>query len=224
MRNTLAAFLFRDDDILKKVGSISGGQQNRLMLCKLVLSQPDVLVLDEPTNHLDIASRETLEQALDDYEGTVIVVSHDRFFLDRVAEELLVIGVDEYGGQAPGQNDFVTGKNAYSRYAELIAQRTEARQQNSRKSRRTGPKQSRAAAGAAGRKTPAELRRFNKYPVEQLEEMIMTMEAEIDMLREGFGDEKIYQDRELLAEHHGKFDYKTAELELLYRAYELRSG
>ena len=59
---------------------------------------------------------------------------------------------------------------------------------------------------------------------EQLEEMIMPVEAEIDILRDGFGDEKIYQDRELLAEHRGKFDDKTAELELLYRAYELRSG
>jgi len=101
--------------------------------------------------------------------------------------------------------------------------RTEAWQQTSRNSRRAGLKQSRAAAGKSGQKTPGELRRFNKHPVEQLEEMIMTLEAEIDMLQEGFGDEKIYQDRELLVEHQGKFDDKTAKLELLYRAYELRT-
>ena len=138
LRNTLAAFLFRDDDVFKKVGSISGGQQNRLMLCKLVLSRPDVLILDEPTNHLDIDSRETLEKALDSYEGTIIVVSHDRFFLDRVAEELLVIGVDEYGRRVPGKNEFITGKNAYSQYAELLRQRIQARQQDSRNNRRGG--------------------------------------------------------------------------------------
>jgi len=98
------------------------------MLCKLVLSEPDVLVMDEPTNHLDIASREMLESALDDYAGTIIAVSHDRYFLDRVVEKLLVIGTDELGNRQLGRSEFIDAASetsAYSTYASVVRQRIE---------------------------------------------------------------------------------------------------
>ncbi|MHC4326414.1 MAG: ABC-F family ATP-binding cassette domain-containing protein, partial [Planctomycetota bacterium] len=106
VRSRLGAFLFTGDDVFKQCGDLSGGQRNRLMLCKLVLADPDVLVMDEPTNHLDIVSREVLEAALEDYAGTMIIVSHDRYFLDRVVDKLIVIGVDELGSRCLGKTDF----------------------------------------------------------------------------------------------------------------------
>src|ERR1043166_2444203 len=89
LRSFLARFLFFGDDIEKKVSTLSGGEKGRLALAKLIYSQKNVLVLDEPTNHLDIPAREALEAALDEYPGTIITVSHDRFFLDRLATQML---------------------------------------------------------------------------------------------------------------------------------------
>ena len=81
-------FLFSGSDIEKKVSSLSGGEKARLMLCKLMIEGPNFLVMDEPTNHLDIQSREVVEEALDDFEGTMLVVSHDRYFLDREVTQI----------------------------------------------------------------------------------------------------------------------------------------
>ena len=89
LRSFLARFLFFGEDVDKKVKDLSGGEKGRLALAKLIYSQKNVLVLDEPTNHLDIPAREALETALDEYPGTIVTVSHDRFFLDRVATQML---------------------------------------------------------------------------------------------------------------------------------------
>nr|MCR4892298.1 ATP-binding cassette domain-containing protein [Lachnospiraceae bacterium] len=89
IRNTLASFLFTGDDVFKLVGDLSGGERGRMSLAKLMLSNANFLILDEPTNHLDITSREILEQALLSYEGTVLCVSHDRYFINRTANRIL---------------------------------------------------------------------------------------------------------------------------------------
>jgi ATP-binding cassette subfamily F protein 3 len=91
LRNFLARFLFLGDDVYKHVRDLSGGEKGRLALAKLIYSRVNVLVLDEPTNHLDIPSREALEEALDAYDGTIITISHDRYFLDRVATQMLAL-------------------------------------------------------------------------------------------------------------------------------------
>ena len=106
VRNELAAFLFTGDDVFKRVDMLSGGEKVRLALCKIFKTSPNVLIFDEPTNHMDIIGKETLEQMLLDYEGTVLFVSHDRYFVKRIADELLVLenghveyyayGYDEY--------------------------------------------------------------------------------------------------------------------------------
>ncbi|MEE1356261.1 MAG: ATP-binding cassette domain-containing protein, partial [Clostridia bacterium] len=99
VRNKLALFLFTGEDVYKSVASLSGGERARLTLCKLVLSDSNLLVLDEPTNHLDIGSREALEEAINNYNGTVVAVSHDRYFIDKLATRLLeLIPVSEGGG------------------------------------------------------------------------------------------------------------------------------
>jgi ATP-binding cassette subfamily F protein 3 len=102
LRDFLARFLFFGDDVYKKVLDLSGGEKGRLALAKLIYSQVNVLVLDEPTNHLDIPSREALETALEAFPGTILTISHDRYFLDRVATQILMFNgkgsVEHYNG------------------------------------------------------------------------------------------------------------------------------
>ena len=89
IRNLLAAFLFTGDDVFKPISALSGGERGRVSLAKLMLSQANFLILDEPTNHLDITSKEILEEALNNYEGTVLYVSHDRYFINKTATRIL---------------------------------------------------------------------------------------------------------------------------------------
>lgn len=101
VRNALAAFLFKGDDVFKKLGDCSGGELARVELLKLMLGGYNFLLLDEPTNHLDAFSREALENTLSDFEGTLFVISHDRYFINKLATRILVLnndGVDEYIG------------------------------------------------------------------------------------------------------------------------------
>src|SRR6266550_4190906 len=110
LRSFLAKFLFVGDDVYKHVGDLSGGEKGRLSLAKLIYSRVNVLVLDEPTNHLDIPSREALEEALEAYEGTIITISHDRFFLDRVATQILALdgagAAEHYNGDYTEYHDW----------------------------------------------------------------------------------------------------------------------
>ena len=100
LRCAMAAFLFRGDDVFKPIGVMSGGERARLLLLKLMLAGDNFLLLDEPTNHLDIASREALEEALSDYDGTILAVSHDRYFINRMAGRVLALtpdGIEQVG-------------------------------------------------------------------------------------------------------------------------------
>ena len=110
LRSFLGKFHFSGDDVYKQVGDLSGGEKGRLALAKLIYSRVNVLVLDEPTNHLDIPSREALEEALDAYEGTIITISHDRYFLDRVATQMLALdgagGAEHYDGDYTEYHDW----------------------------------------------------------------------------------------------------------------------
>ncbi len=108
VRNALAAFLFKGDDVFKTAGKLSGGERARVALCKLMLSGANLLLLDEPTNHLDVLSRTALEDALEGYDGTLLMVSHDRYFINSLATRILVI-----------ENESVTEINGnYNTYCE----------------------------------------------------------------------------------------------------------
>ena len=108
IRNALAGFLFRADDVFKEINTLSGGEKARLMLLKLMLKKANFLLLDEPTNHLDIKSREMLEDALSDYEGTIFAISHDRYFINKLANRIFKM-----------ENGYVTAFNGnYAYYLE----------------------------------------------------------------------------------------------------------
>ena len=149
-RNALASFLFRGDDVFKPISALSGGEKARVALLNLMLSGSNFLLLDEPTNHLDIASREMLEDALMGYDGTQLIVSHDRYFVNKLADRILFLrpdGLQEYWGDyddylassaqdaAAGQSKKTTAdppKNDYQREKE---QRSEARKLIGRRNR-----------------------------------------------------------------------------------------
>ena len=96
IRNTLASFLFTEDDVFKRIKDLSGGERGRVSLAKLMLSEANLLILDEPTNHLDIVSKELLENALNNYTGTVLYVSHDRYFINQTATRILELAGKQF--------------------------------------------------------------------------------------------------------------------------------
>ena len=115
LRGFLSRFLFFGEDVFKRVGDLSGGEKGRLALAKLIYSRKNVLILDEPTNHLDIPSREALEAALDEYDGTILTVSHDRFFLDKIATQILAFeedDVDVFHGNYTEYHDWRAARDA----------------------------------------------------------------------------------------------------------------
>ncbi|MHC4551965.1 MAG: ribosomal protection-like ABC-F family protein [Planctomycetota bacterium] len=224
VRSRLGAFLFTGDDVFKKVGDLSGGQQNRLMLCKIVLTEPDILILDEPTNHLDIASREMLEEALLDFNGTILAVSHDRYFLDHVAGSLLIVGSDACGGRSFGSTRMIQTAvpgtdGVYSAYAQTIQQQRQAQEQQ-----KMAAKKKLNEAAAPKNKTPDHIKPFNKYSIEQVEEMIHETEGQIEEMQRCFGNEEYYQDHEKMSQLHIDFDQKKESLELLYEVWEYKGG
>ena len=134
VRNFLAAFLFVGDEVFKMVADLSGGERSRLLLSKLLLENPNVLLLDEPTNHLDIQAREALEAALMDYSATILMISHDRYFLSKLANKLLIFAEAEVefypGTYAEYQRDLEeTAASSNSIFA--VAQTVESSQQES---------------------------------------------------------------------------------------------
>jgi len=118
LRSFLARFLFFGEDVFKKVADLSGGEKGRLSLAKLIYSRKNVLILDEPTNHLDIPAREALESALNEYDGTIITVSHDRFFLDKLATQILAFeddAVETFNGNYTEYHDWRDASYAFTR-------------------------------------------------------------------------------------------------------------
>lgn len=127
IRNTLALFLFKGEDVLKEVSKLSGGEKARLTLAKLMLSKMNLLILDEPTNHLDINSREILENAISSFDGTVIAISHDRYFVNKLATRIAEFGTFESGKvyfYDGTYDDFITFKKNTGPSAETSASKT----------------------------------------------------------------------------------------------------
>lgn len=112
IRNALAVFLFRGEDVFKEISKLSGGERARVELVKLMLKSVNFLIMDEPTNHLDIESREALENALADYDGTMLMVSHDRYFINKLADRILYLTEDGVISHSGNYDDFLEGRES----------------------------------------------------------------------------------------------------------------
>jgi ATP-binding cassette subfamily F protein 3 len=125
IRSTLAWFNFFGEDVFKTVKMLSGGERARLTLSKLILSHMNLLVLDEPTNHLDIDSREALESALEDFDGTIIAVSHDRYFIEKLASRIIELKPDGYVDGDMFDYQITRNGEAYTEFREFTSARKE---------------------------------------------------------------------------------------------------
>ena len=182
VRNYLAKFRFFGDDPFKLVRGLSGGERSRLAMAKIMLFPRNVLVLDEPTNHLDIPARETLEDALGGYEGTLIVISHDRYFLDRVCTRLLVIDGDRVEAHLGNYGDWRRRLREAS--AAPAAPKEKAKEKDKPKAPR--PPSDTGKDRAASKDRERELRRLEKR-VETLEGDVGKLEADLAAVRAELG-------------------------------------
>ena len=216
VRNTLAQFRFVGDDVYSRVCDLSGGERARLTLSKLTLMQTNLLVLDEPTNHLDIASREALEEALEDYEGTVVIVSHDRYFIEKLATRIVDIIPAADGGGAIDVTVLTKGQG----YAELCRDRE--RRMAQRLVTATDNSSTMSVAKEQylkNKKENADSRKAKKH-LERLQREATKIENELSEIDEEMNGEAAYDYNRL-----SKLDIKKNELEeRLLEIYEELEG
>jgi ATP-binding cassette subfamily F protein 3 len=208
MRDLLARFGLSGPIIDQPVSECSGGERSRAALARLVVQGANVLVLDEPTNHLDIWACDALEEALKEFEGTTIVVSHDRYFLNRVVDLLIVI--------EPGRIEVVYGN--YDTYELLRANREAAQRESAKK---TAPQvaESRPSSAPSG-KQPKRKRRFPYRKVVDLEQDIASLETKIAELEASLASPDVYRDANLLRETMNAFEDEKVKLQSLYEHWE----
>ncbi|GIO84606.1 ABC transporter ATP-binding protein [Paenibacillus faecis] len=217
IRSVLGNFLFSGEDVLKKIAALSGGEKARVSLAKLMLQKANVLILDEPTNHLDLFSKEVLESALLDYDGTLLFISHDRYFLNKMAErieELNPEGIEHFLGN---YDDYLEKKQELR---EMVAEQNmilsgkENRNANSSAGEKAGAT-SYEAEKQAKRQERARARRL-----EQLEESIAKFESDIADLEAELMLPEVYQDYAVLQERQAAIDKLKSELGAAYEEWE----
>ncbi len=217
LRGLLGRFLFRNDDVFKQVSALSGGERARLALLKLMLSGANTLILDEPTNHLDIASKEVFEDALLDFPGTCIIVSHDRYLLNKVPTsiyELTKNGITVYPGNYDYYNEkkaAVTSANAYmNSLGKDASSDSDASMEKS-----VTEKQQRMDERRRSKALQAEQRRKERR-IEALEQLIASLEEEIDELSQKMCLEEYMTDYTKLAQLSDAVEEKKSQLSDAY--------
>jgi ATP-binding cassette subfamily F protein 3 len=220
LRSFLAKFLFTGDDVYKHVRDLSGGEKGRLALAKLIYSRVNVLVLDEPTNHLDIPSREALEEALDAYQGTIITISHDRYFLDRVATQILALdglgGAEHYDGDYTEYHDW---KAAQKREA-LQEAAPKAQTEDARlAAEESAPTKVKAAARQKGKDKKSEKKQPSRDS-QAIEAEIAEAEKHLAELSEQLGQREIARDPERLRLVSDDYKQTDARLRALYDEWD----
>ena len=206
MRGMLGRFLFSNDSVFLQVSSLSGGEKARLALLKLMLSGANVLVLDEPTNHLDISSKEVFEEALNDYEGTVIAVSHDRYFLNKIATRIIELkpdGIVSYIGgydyYMQKKQDIVSTKQ-YVKELAMPEKKDEVQGKNSAQERRL-------------KKEADTKRRRTERKIKEMEEEIADLTKRINDIHEAMCNPDILADHMKLLEYQNEVDSLNVKLE-----------
>lgn len=220
IRTVLGSFLFSGEDVLKKISALSGGEKARVSLAKLMLREANVLILDEPTNHLDLFSREVLESALVDYEGTLLFISHDRYFLNKMAERVIELhpeGAEHFLGN---YDDYIAKKEELAEIANEQAQQGGKRPASStERTYQQEPEKSGAAAYAAGKQASRE-ERNRKRKLEALEKRITELEEVIGSLEEQMTRPEVYQDYTALQEIQAQLEEHKQELAEVYASWE----
>lgn len=202
IRSALAMFLFRGEDVYKKVSLLSGGERAKISLLKIMLAKPNFLILDEPTNHLDIVSREVLENALADFDGTILAVSHDRYFINRLATKTIYLT----------QNGAVNIDGNYDAYLEYRAAKTATELK---------PKEQKPVINDYKlRKEKASNERKRKNRLARVETQIGELEQEISDYENEIINPEISGNYEKLLEYIEKLNTLRTELEKLYEEWE----
>ena len=194
IRTLLGNFLFTGDDVFKTVNQLSGGEKVRLTLCKLMLQKNNFLLLDEPTNHLDIDSKEMLELSLEDYEGTVFFISHDRYFIDKIATRILEVtphGVVSYLGN---YSDYMEKKQ---QLAELEAAKL-AEESNATTTNNVTDYQK--------QKEQRRLEQQRKRQLEDIESKIAAYEEELEYKKAELFQEEVYLDTQKSAQVQARIE------------------
>ncbi|MBQ3052140.1 MAG: ABC-F type ribosomal protection protein [Clostridia bacterium] len=177
-RSALGAFMFSGDDVFKRVNMLSGGERVRLALCKIFQKKPNFLILDEPTNHLDIVGKETLEEILSSYAGTLIFVSHDRYFVKKIAESLLVFEPDGVKLYPYGYNQYINSKKEVCVNADTVS----------------SPKPKKSYT------TPAKEKAKRERAVKKAEEKIALLESRLSEISQLMSLEEIFTDYQKLSQ------------------------
>ena len=204
VRGVLALFLFMGDDVFQPISTLSGGERGRVALAKLMLRKDNVLLLDEPTNHLDMDSREVLEDALEDFTGTILTVSHDRYFINRVANKVIEMSADGVIEFAGNYDDYLEKKRLMDAGEEAAGPaRTKTEQEKEKRKQRL----------------MRESKKALKARVASLEGDIAATEELIEELEAKMGDPATYQDEKKAAQV--AHDHKAAQekLESLYEEW-----
>ncbi|MCR6109441.1 ABC-F family ATP-binding cassette domain-containing protein [Bacillus sp. A301a_S52] len=214
IRTVLGNFLFSGEDVLKIVYDLSGGEKARLALAKLMMQKANLLILDEPTNHLDLDSKEVLENALIEYPGTLLFVSHDRYFVNRMATrvaELSQTGMTSYLGD---YDYYATKKAEQAELQRLKESETPVNHSSSNASDKT------AKADYAKSKEQQKVARQRQRRIEKVEQAIEEHELTISELEETLCDPAIFQDHEKVADLHQQLETGKRSLEELMEEWE----
>ncbi|HZZ41545.1 MAG TPA: ABC-F family ATP-binding cassette domain-containing protein [Tepidisphaeraceae bacterium] len=216
-RDILGALLFRGTDAEKRMDMLSGGERARVALAKLILDKPNVLLLDEPTNHLDIASAEALENTLRAFPGTLLFVSHDRYFLNKLSTRLLVLeppkGVVDFDGNYEKWHEKVVADAA--RAAEMKAQKSKPAVKAAAK-----PVQKEVKQGS--KKDNPYLRPFGKLTLQELEKEIQKTERGVEAAQNTLSDPKVFKDAGKAGKVQGEYEAAKAKLVALEAEYYAR--
>ena len=211
----LAAFLFPHDDVFKRIGDLSGGERGRVSLAKLMLSEANFLILDEPTNHLDITSKEILEQALVHYEGTVLFVSHDRYFINQTATRILDLH-DRQVLNYIGNYDYYLEKKDIQR----AAQQKAAPLETDGAAESVQVKETDSKEDWKQKKLQQAAQRKLENELQKTESRIEQLETEKQELEEEMAKPQVAVISARVMELHTQIQQKEEELEGLYEKWE----
>ncbi len=206
----LGNFLFSGEDVKKKIAALSGGEKARVSLSKLMLLEANVLILDEPTNHLDLFSKEVLESALVDFEGTLLFISHDRYFLNKMAERIVELtpqGILQFLGN-------------YDEMLEKKQELAELQEETAAAKKDIAKTEGAPVSNYEMDKQAKKDQRQRQRKLEQLEQSIAELEAEITVLEEKLTEPDVYNDYVLVQQLQADIEQKKSELSSCYEAWE----